>query len=337
MAEAQHAGGAKVGGKIPPPRIDRSYTLHMRGDWGRFNLHRSLGWIGYELSRLSGPHMRFAIWSGSGAIDSLRAVGRGEVDIAFVVPEPLVRMVLDGYGLAPNERYPHVRALGYVPQNDRLLFAVRKELGLTSFADIRAKKPKLRLTTGPDDGISFIGIGAKHLLQASGLTRDDILAWGGSILDYDEPHEHTGAMVDGRADAVITEAIMTPYWRHMAETLDLTFIPVEPEASAVLQRDMQWATSSLPAGYVPGITQELPCMDFSHFLLLTTDALPDDIAYGIAWCMVEKWEGIEAQYRHLKPERSPITYPLNPKAICRTTVPLHQGAERYYRDAGHLD
>src|SRR5262245_31927057 len=100
--------------KVPAPRIDRSYTLHMQGDWGRANLHRALGWIGYELLRLSGPYTRFAIWNGRGQLDNLRAVGRGEVDLALVVPEPFVKMAVEGLGPCAGQSFPHVRALGYV-------------------------------------------------------------------------------------------------------------------------------------------------------------------------------------------------------------------------------
>jgi hypothetical protein len=51
---------------------------------------------------------------------------------------------------------------------------------------------------------------------------------------------------------------------------------------------------------------------------------------------VETRDLIEVQYRHLAPERSPITYPLEPKKMAQTPFPLHPGAERYYREAGLL-
>ena len=82
---------------------------------------------------------------------------------------------------------------------------------------------------------------------------------------------------------------------------------------------------------------ELECLDFSHFLLIATTDLPDDIAYALAWSLVERWETIEMQYRHLPPDRSPVTYPIVPAEACRTPIPLHPGAERYFREAGHLD
>ena len=64
--------------------------------------------------------------------------------------------------------------------------------------------------------------------------------------------------------------------------------------------------------------------------MLTRSDLPDDVAYAIAWVLGETREVIERQYRHLPPEKSPITYPLDPVAMGRTPVPLHPGAAEYY-------
>jgi hypothetical protein len=43
---------------------------------------------------------------------------------------------------------------------------------------------------------------------------------------------------------------------------------------------------------------------------------------------------LEEHYRHIPPERSPVSYPLNPRAVCPT--PIHSGAECYFTDAKYL-
>ena len=73
--------------------------------------------------------------------------------------------------LAPAKTFPNLRALGYVPQHDRMIVALRSDLGINSWAEWREKKPKLRITLGPNDGISFIGIAGHMLLEAHGLPR----------------------------------------------------------------------------------------------------------------------------------------------------------------------
>src|SRR5579862_5192198 len=128
---------AEARAKIPAPKIARSVTLHFRGDWGRANLHRALGWLGYEFLSLSGPHTRFAIWNGRGGLDNVQAVGRGEVDVTLAVPETFMPMAVEGRGPCAGESFPHMRALGYVPQHDRMIVAIRKDFGIRSWAELR--------------------------------------------------------------------------------------------------------------------------------------------------------------------------------------------------------
>jgi TRAP-type uncharacterized transport system substrate-binding protein len=327
---------AKKRSTVPPPKIARSLTLQFQGDWGRANLHRALGFLGYEFTCLAGPHTRYAIWNGRGGMDNVRAVGRGVVDAAFVVPVPFMRMAMDGKGACAGESFPQLRGLGYVPQHDRMIVALRRELGIRSWSDLREKKPRLRITLGPNDNISFIGIAGHLLLEAHGLPRAMLEQHGSTFIEHDEPRGCTNAMLEGTADVIIQEAVMTTYWQELADKRDLVFLPIEAQA-----RDRLTAEFGLPMGilrkdYLRGIDREMEFLDFSHFALITTTDLPDDVAYALAWSLVERFETLEMQYRHIPPERSPVSYPIDPKAVCRMPIPLHPGAERYYRDAGHL-
>jgi hypothetical protein len=215
---------------VPPPRIARSFTISFKGDWGRANLHRVCGWLGYELMKLSGPHSEFAIWNGRSGLDNVQAVGRGKVDVALSVPVSFMRMAAEGKGPCAGEEFPHMRAIGYVPQNDRMVMAIRRDLGIRSFADLRAKKPRLRIAAGLDDGVSFMGMGARMLMAAHGVSREEFASWGGSYVEFEEPRRCTNAVLAGNADAIIQEAVMNSYWTELADKVDLAFLPIEPAA-----------------------------------------------------------------------------------------------------------
>jgi TRAP-type uncharacterized transport system substrate-binding protein len=174
------------------------------------------------------------------------------------------------------------------------------------------------------------------LLEAHGLPRAALERQGASFIEHDEPRQCTRAMLDGEADVIIQEAVMTSYWQELANKRDLVFLPLEPQARDLLQSEFGLPSGSLPANYLRGMDRTMEFLDFSHFLLLTTSDLPEDVAYALAWSLVERWETLEMQYRHIPPERSPVTYPIDPKAVCRVPIPLHAGAARYFREAGHL-
>jgi hypothetical protein len=327
---------AKRRSAVPPPRIERSLRLQFQGDWGRANLHRALGFLGYEFTGLAGPYTRYAIWNGRGGMDNIQAVGRGEVDVALAVPVPFMRMAMEGRGACAGETFPHLRMLGYVPQHDRMIVALRRDLGIDSWAAWREKKPKLRITLGPNDNMSFLGIAGHMLLEAHGLPRAALEKQGCSFIEHDEPRGCTLAMLEGEADAIIQEAVMTSYWQELANKRDLVFLPIEAQARDALKAQYGLPCATLRKDYLRGMDREMEFLDFSHFALITTADLPEDVAYALAWALIERYETLEMQYRHIPPERSPVSYPIDPKAVCRTPIPLHPGAERYYRDAGHL-
>jgi uncharacterized protein len=318
---------------VKEPRLKHSITLQFQGDWGQANLHRICGWLSQEIADRAGPFTRIGIWNGRGGLDAIQAVSRGQVDLALAVPSAFVPMTLAGKGIAKGEAYPDLRALGTMPQTDRLVVAIKAEHGIRTFDDFRRKAPKLRIASSPDDGVNTIGYAAQRLMEMAGLPRTTIEGWGGLYIERERPDECIALVREGKADAVIHEAIMTQWWQDLANATDLAFLPVEETVLAGMMRDYLWPRASLPAGYLKGMDGEFPTLEFSDFLMIARDDMPDDVAYLIAWCMCERREALERTYRHIPPERSPVTYPLAPAKIAKTTIPLHPGAERYYRDA----
>ncbi|MGH7090018.1 MAG: hypothetical protein ACREFQ_14065, partial [Stellaceae bacterium] len=163
---------------VAEPRLSRSIALQFQGDWGQANLHRICGWLSQEIVDRTGPFSRVGIWSGKGGLDSVQAVGRGQVDVALAVPSAFVPMTVAGNGIAKGEAFPHLRALGTMPQTDRLVVAVRAEHGIRSFDDLRRKAPKLRIAASPDDGINTVGYATQRLMEFAGLPRPKLEAWG---------------------------------------------------------------------------------------------------------------------------------------------------------------
>ena len=307
------------------PKIDRSFTLHLRGDWGSANLHRICGWVTQELGDRSGPDTRIATWNSRGFVDAVRAVGHGEVDIALTTPAAFAIAALDGRGVYADEKFPQLRALGVLPQRDRLVLAVHRSLGVTTFAELREQAPRLRVATSVDDGVNHVGLAAHALLDRAGV---DVTGWGGEFLGDERPTESLDHALTGRANMIVHEAVMLPPWQELAP--DYHFLPVEDDVLAMLDAEFGWPASHVDDGWFAG-APGFRTLDFSDFLMVTTADLADDVAYAIAWILGETREALERQYRHLAPERSPVTYPLDPVAIGRTPIPLHPAAARYYQ------
>ncbi|KAI9372220.1 hypothetical protein BJX61DRAFT_553076 [Aspergillus egyptiacus] len=324
------------------PHLERSIRLNFVGDWGMANFHRICSWLTQEFCDRAGPDSRVAIWNvRHGGIEGVLEVFRGEAQLAIATPTQLMSTALTGDGIfAPYGPIPSLRALGVLPQKDRMVFAIDPKYGITSFEDLRQKRPPLRIATSTNDGTNFIGYVANAFMECHGITVHDLESWGGKYITAHRPEQAIALVETGQADALLQEAIMTPWWANIIERKKYTPLQAEDAALSRYHEKYPHATAvnpePLPAGYWSTLTQPLITLDFSDFVVLVRDDLAEDVAHLLTWCLVETRSAIEAQYRHLPPERSPLTYPLDPWKMARTPVPLHEGAKRYYRDSGYL-
>jgi uncharacterized protein len=318
----------------PGPRIARDVELNMMGDWGIANLHRICGWLAAELWMRTGRGSRFATWNGTGGRMAIDAVLDGRMHAALFVPAPFSGTAFRGQGVCNRPDMSRLRALGTLPQDDRLVIAVAADRGIANLEAFRRSRPKLAIATAWDDGDNMVGLAVTHLLEAAGMPRAAIEAWGGSFIEGEAPWDIMPHVIDGRADAVIFEAIMTPYWKRLLAKRRMTFLPIDDPVLSALKTRFGWPRGTVPIDRFAGLAAPFETLDFSDFALLCRDDLPDDLAYCIAWCLCETRATIEQQYRHLARADSPLTYPLDPAKIARTAVPLHPGAQRYYTERG---
>jgi len=321
---------------IPEPRLDRDITVQMMGDWGIANLHRICGWLAAEMGARAGPGSRFATWNGRGGTDAIAAVLDGTVDASLFVPAPFARTVVEGQGIYDGPGAERLRAIATLPQDDRLVIAVDSKYGIASLDDLRRAKPPLTMAVAMDDGCNMVGYATNRLLDAAGLSRATIEGWGGSFVEGEAPWDTIGLAIDGTADAVIFEAIMTPFWTRLQDRREMTFVPIDDDVLDALEAQYSWPRGSVPQSRFKGLAGSFQTLDFSDFLLLCRDDLDDEIAYLMTWCACETTATIESQYKHLAPEDSPLTYPLDPAKMARTSVPPHPGARKYYAEKGLL-
>lgn len=316
------------------PRIDRTLELRCMGDWGQANFHRILSWLSQEIYDRSGPGSVVWIRNGAGGADAVRAVQDGAVDLAISTPASFARMALAGLGPFAGQPATALRALAVLPQDDRLVFGVDRRFEITDIGQVAERRLPLRIAVGSQNGQNFIGLGAKAMLEASGLGADQLASWGGRLVEYERPEQCLAGMARGEADAIVQEAIMTPWWLDMLKARDLVLLPWSDAALAHVEHTLQLQRAELRAGYFPGQDTALDVLDFSDFQLMVHRDLPDDVAHLITWCLCNTSRVIERQFHGFPPDRTPMGYPLVPSKMARTTLPLHPGARRYYEAAG---
>jgi TRAP-type uncharacterized transport system substrate-binding protein len=306
------------------------------------NFHRICSWLTQQFCDRAGGDSRVGIWNiRYGGIEAVLDVFRGEAQLAVATPAQMISTALTGQGIfAPYGPMPSLRALGVLPQNDRMILAIHPKYGIKSFEDLRQKRPALRIATSTNDGTNFIGFTAYAFMECHGITAEVLESWGGKYVTAHRPEQAIALVQAGEADALLQEAVMTPWWADIME--NCKYDALAAEASALARFAEKYPNTAaqdpdpLPAGFWSTLTEPLHTLDFSDFVILVRDDLPEDVAHLLTWCLVETRSAIESQYKHLKPGRSPLTYPLCPAKMARSPIPLHEGAKRYYQEAGHL-
>jgi hypothetical protein len=271
---------------------------------------------------------------GSICMDSPQLVARGDYDLGVTTPSWYGGLAAKG--LAPFDRPLPLRALAVLPHDDRLLFAVRPETGITSIEDIRDRRYPLKIVT-PEPALRHPSTWMiDEVLAEYGFSMTDILSWGGQrlttkrtrtrIKDGDEPARP-------EFDAVFDEAIMTKRWELLCRKYALRFLGLRPDVlSALAARGIPSAT--VKKGRLAGVEEDFQTIDFSGWLLFCHADLPARRAADVVASLVEQGPAINASFDQ---PGAGLTGRIDPATLCRDTyMPLHKGAEEYYRSVGAL-
>ncbi len=303
-------------------------------DWGNANFHAIAGWICAHLRWRSEPDSEFWIKTGTGYGDNIKALASREVDLAITTPFDLAPewAMAGSHYFAGRGQLPGLRALGWLPQNDRLVFAIRADTGITSWQDLRDRKFPLKLASAFRTEDNMMMWAVDRVLEEHGI---EVEGWGGEWLEHDFPRICVPFVTNGQANAVINEAIVVPQWRELVEKVPMRFLSYEPDALQRLQTKYGLRPGVMPKGYLKA-PEDVQCIDWSNWAILVRDDMDDDLAYRITSLMVEERAELEGRYRHLPSEHAAMTYPIDPYAMWKGVgAPLHPGAERYYREHGY--
>ncbi len=264
----------------------------------------------------------------TGTPDLAFAVARGEIDVAAINPSAFLTMAHRGTGPFPQPL--PLRAIAVMPSWDRMAFAVSERTGLTSLGDLRDRRYPLRVSLRASEAHATRFV-IDQVFAAAGLSLRDVESWGGTLQLVTTPSEASRleGMRDGSIEAVFDEGIKG--WGPLALQSGMRFLPLGQPALQRMEH-LGWRCGPLQADRFPGVSRELALPSFSGWPIFTRADLSDDAAYVMA--------------RALDVARPQIAWdaegPVELADLCQDSdatdldVPLHPGAQRYYRERGAL-
>ena len=307
----------------------------LMGDWGVANFHLASGWIANGLRYRTDRSSTFVVHALGPYPTMLDALLDRTVDVAFA--QALVGARWARAGQPPFAKaHPELVALGVLPHRDRVLLALRgstaDRLGVRTFADLRDRRPALRLTVGERGGL--VGTAAEALLKAHGIAWDDIPRWGGEWIVVERPQPAIGLVAKDQADGVLFEGIMNWYATDARTPLRI-LVPEEGSWARLAKAGLE--RGPLEAGEFASLETAVEVVDFSGWLVAARTDMADEIARLIATVLVEDRAILESRYLDRPVRESALRYPIVPRDLPKTAdIPLHPGALSYYGEAGLL-
>lgn len=289
---------------------------------------RPYGDLRISMGATSGGSQR-PLTLGSEGPEILEAVGRGELDLATINPSALLTMAYLGTG--PFLKPLPLRVLAVMPSFDMMGFALADRTDLSSLADVRERKFPLRVSLR-DDPSHAPPICVDEVLQAEGFSLTDIESWGGTIQWGGTNPTYPARMEGMRSstiDAVFDEGING--WGQFALDNGFHFARLTDSALAYMTQ-IGWTTHPVRARF-PTVKDDLPMLSFSGWPVYTHSGVSDEDAYQMAEALYQARDSIPWD----------IDRPVELTDLCGghtdatpRGVPLHSGAERFYREQGAL-
>lgn len=253
-----------------------------------------------------------------------RIVSRGEADLGALSGDFLLWAHEGRFGFEDDGPCRNLRAIAAVHFPAWIGVAVRCETNITDLSQIREQKLPVRVVGGD---------GPQHrlILEHYGLSRELIESWGGRF----HPVGYlplSGFVTSGDFDVIIEAiyAAYTPEARHWWEASvlhNLRFLPMPPDLIDRICKETGGQPGHIPHQLMRGVAGDIPSVARPQHLIYSRDDLPGDFAYLLAKTLDE--------HRHLfRDVFIPFSY--DPATVASDqAIPLHPGAERYYREVGY--
>lgn len=192
-----------------------------------------------------------------------------------------------------------------------------KESGITTLADLKGK----RISVGaPKSGTE---LNARAIFKAAGLSYEDM----GKVefLPYAESVE---LIKNRQLDATLqSSGLGMAAIRDLAATLPISFVAIPAEVTAKIG-NAAYQAAAIPAGTYDGQDSEVPTVAITN-ILVSHEGVSEEVAYQMTKLMFDNLDRLgnaHSAAKDIKLEGAAKNLP----------IPLHPGAERFYKEVGAL-
>jgi hypothetical protein len=253
----------------------------------------------------------------NGSVANINGISSGTMESGFVQSD-VAYWAQTGTGLYEGQtKVDSLRAIANLyPESIHLVASA--DSGIDSVDDLRGKKVSL------DEPGSGTIVDARIILGAFGLTEDDIEA------EYLKPGPSSDKMRDGDLDAFFfVGGFPAGAIAELATSMDITIVPIAgEEVDKLLEEYEFFAAHTIPGGTYRGVDEDVQSLSVGA-QWVTNASLSEDLIYEITKALWNDNSRALLDAGHAKGKEIRLE-----TALDGVGIPLHPGAERFYREAG---
>ncbi len=199
--------------------------------------------------------------------------------------------------------------------NNYIQIVASADSGIKTLADLKGK----RVSVGAAK--SGTELNARAILKAAGLSYADL-----GKVEYLPFGESVELMKNRQLDATLQSAgLGVASIRDLATAVKIVVVPVPADVVAKVG-DAAYQAAVIPANTYTGQTADVPTAAIPNFLV-THAGVSDELAYQMTKAMYENLDTLYAAHNAAKAIK-------RENAVKGMPIPLHPGAEKYYREVG---
>ncbi|MGF0539126.1 TAXI family TRAP transporter solute-binding subunit [Agrobacterium sp. ES01] len=274
--------------------------------------------LGAALSKIYGEKIegvRTQVQSTKASVENLNLLQQGKGEIGFALGDS-VKLAWEGDTEAgfkgPLDKLRGIAAI----YPNYIQIVASKESGITSLDQLKGKSVSVG---APKSGTE---LNARKIFETAGMSYEDL-----AKTEYLPFAESVELIKNRQLDATLQSAgLGVASIKDLATSVDIQVVSVPEEIATKL--GAPYIAATIPAGTYQGQDADVPTVAVVNFLVSSTN-VSDDLAYEMTKQLFENLPEMEAAHKaaaQIKLEN----------AIKGMPVPLHPGAERYYKEKGLL-
>ena len=216
--------------------------------------------------------------------------------------------------------------------NQYMHFIMTKEWaeanGIRGWADIAAKKPKMRLAINRTDNPQTTIGGPYEVMKAYGFTINDVAKWGGSYV-LGNSQIGLDALTDDKADVFMNARNLgDSLLKDIASKRPLQWIDADMAHMQKAADTFNFKADMVPKGTYPFMEKDYPTIRM-WVSMLAGAHVSDEVVYKYVKAIAENESRVQSIGGSLKTSFTVAKMATNP-----ANLPYHPGALRYYKEKG---